>query len=389
MNKLYDSLPYDKEFEATVISTGNDKNGFFALLDKTLFFPAEGGQTPDKGTLNGITVIDVRIENDKIYHYLSEPDSLQSRDTVKGIIDWEHRFSNMQMHTAEHIFSGLVHRILSFDNVGFHLSDNSATMDYSGKLSDSDVRDIEEKVNEIIYQNIPVKASYPSEDELKRLTYRLKKELTGPIRIVDIPGVDTCACCAPHVRNTSEIGLFKVISYESYKGGTRIHYLAGKRAFLDYRKKSDSIKGISEALSAKPGDELEKLNLSITRLKELSFENIGLKNRLIEADISGNLHGTTLGVRFSGPEEIPLMKYTIDTMHKYYEGPCILFAGSDDTEYRFIFESEDSTACKLLDIVKEKFGAKGGGKGNSASGLLVAKRSDLESALKQFGYPDV
>lgn len=84
-------------------------------MDQTLFFPEEGGQTCDKGTLNDIEVVDVQIINDEIHHYTH---SALNGD-VQGIIDWTHRYTNMQHHTGEHILSGLIHKEFHVDNVDF------------------------------------------------------------------------------------------------------------------------------------------------------------------------------------------------------------------------------------------------------------------------------
>ena len=146
--KLYDKDAYGSEFTATVLSCEEDKRGYKVVLDKTFFFPEEGGQTPDIGTINGIEVTYVGIKDDIIAHYLEEP--IATGTTVTGKIDFTHRFRNMQMHSAEHIFSGLVHSRFGYNNVGFHLSDNSATMDYDGKFSYEEALELERKVNEII-----------------------------------------------------------------------------------------------------------------------------------------------------------------------------------------------------------------------------------------------
>ena len=158
MSKLYYEQPYATEFDAIVLcceeTTFNNQKAYDVILNKTLFFPEEGGQSPDKGNINDIRVLDVQIHNDVITHTLAQP--IAEGSEVHGEIDWEHRFSNMQQHSGEHIFSGTVHREYGFNNVGFHLSDNVVTMDFDGVLTAEQIQDIEWKVNEAIAKNIEI-----------------------------------------------------------------------------------------------------------------------------------------------------------------------------------------------------------------------------------------
>lgn len=277
--------PYMKQFNAIVVSCEQypaateaaETIKYDVVLDQTLFFPEEGGQTPDKGTIAGYPVVDVQIKDEIITHTIAVPileedpgvytgtvsdtdhdaafttedrPPFSVGDEVSGEIDWAHRFSNMQQHTGEHIFSGLVKKSFGYDNVGFHLSDSTVTMDYDGPLTEDDVRELEWEANRVIIRQLPVHASYPSDDELSKIDYRCKKELSGAIRIVSIPGVDDCACCAPHVKNTGEVGLLKVLDIQNYKGGVRLSILCGFRALLDYRIIRKHLRDISHISSA-------------------------------------------------------------------------------------------------------------------------------------------
>ncbi len=194
MRKLFYEDINITDFTATVVSCESvaEKKQYKVLLDATAFFPEEGGQSADKGTLNGLEVLDVKIKNDFIYHFLPEP--LAEGSTVTGHVDWAQRFDFMQQHSGEHIISGLVHKQFGYNNVGFHLSNNEVTLDFNGDFTTEQLRDIELRANEVIYQNLPVEVSYPSKEELAALTYRSKTEIEGQVRIVAIPGVDVCAC---------------------------------------------------------------------------------------------------------------------------------------------------------------------------------------------------
>ncbi|MBQ3773508.1 MAG: alanyl-tRNA editing protein, partial [Pseudobutyrivibrio sp.] len=195
---LYDQDAFARDFVGKVISCEEvkleDKIAYKVVLDKTVFFPEQGGQTSDIGTLDEVQVIDVQIEDDVIYHYCLS--GFLIGEEVHGVIDWEHRFNNMQQHTGEHIFTGLAHNTYGADNVGFHLSDNTVTLDLNIELSDEQVDYIEKKANEIIASDVAVKAYYPNQHLLGAINYRSKKEINGAVRLVEIEGVDLCACCA-------------------------------------------------------------------------------------------------------------------------------------------------------------------------------------------------
>ncbi len=375
--KLYDENAYIKEFDATVLSVSETEKGFKTELDRTAFFPEEGGQTPDKGTIEGIEVSYVEIKGDTIFHYLEKP--LLAGAKVHGIIDWDHRFRNMQMHSGEHVFSGLIYEKYGYNNVGFHLSDNSATMDYDGKLSKEEVLLLEKKANEVIYQNVVIKAEYPDKEALEALEYRSKKALSGPIRIVTVEGVDVCACCAPHVKSTGEIGILKIQSVENYKGGVRINYLCGFRALEEYERKLETLREISRALSAKPGEEIDKITKLSEDLKQALFELTALKYKNIKADIERNYdeEKSAKGFYVLSRDEASCMKYALSELLNSYNECAFVFAGDDENGYRYMAEAKVGDLLEIASLYKEKYGAKGGGRPNSIQGTLFGKIEDI------------
>lgn len=385
--KMYDPNAYATQFEAEVISCEKCENGYKVVLDKTLFFPEEGGQTPDEGKIEGCDVFDVQIKDGEIYHFLKR--SFAKGEIVTGCIDFKHRFKNMQMHSAEHIFSGLVHERFGYDNVGFHLSDNDATMDYNGKLSDEDIAEIEKCTNIAIYSAHEIKTYYPAESELEFLDYRSKAGIEGAVRMVEIEGVDLCACCAPHVKNTSEIGIFKVIRYESYKGGTRLHYLAGERAYEFLKEQFDSIQGLSRMLSVSPDKITEAVDKLQKDKKELEFSVGAFKRSKIDEDITARacekgfeaekLIGNCIYVLKK--EDAALLRFSVDVMKRYFEGIAVALCGDDESGYRFIIESDCVSVKEKVEILKNSFDCKCGGKDMSVQGNIVAGYDDIKAVF--------
>lgn len=377
--KLYDENAYLKEFDGKVISVTEEKDGYKILLDQTVFFPEEGGQSPDKGTLDGVEVTHVAIKGDEIYHYVSKP--LEPGMTVHGVIDWEHRFKNMQMHSAEHIFSGLVNSKFGFNNVGFHLSDNSATMDYDGKLSKEDVMALELEANRVIVSDRKISAEYPGPEALALLEYRSKKALSGPVRIVTVESVDVCACCAPHVSSTGQIGILKIISVENYKSGVRINYLAGFRALSDFESRIENLNDISKILSAKAGEEVSKVSKLNEDYNKLKFDYVALKNSLIELNIKKEFTDKKDGKYICPSEDSQYMRFIMESLRKVYPGTCVVLCGSKEEGYRYLIESSEKDLTEVSALLREKYQAKGGGRKESIQGTV---NCDSESVLNLF-----
>ena len=266
--KLYDTNSYLSEFDCRILSFGENKNRIFIETDKTAFFPEGGGQASDKGYLDEFYISDVQIVGDRIFHYTENiPETLsllQKKDTLHGKIDMKKRFSDMQQHSGEHIFSGLVCGNFGYNNVGFHLGTEVVTLDFDGMLGEDDITRIEFLANKAVWDNKEILVHFPTDEELKNINYRSKIEIEGQTRLVEIPGIDICACCAPHVKTTGEIGIIEVVAYERYKGGTRVSILCGERALKDIRHKLNENRKVSALTSSK---QLET-SVFVEKLKE-------------------------------------------------------------------------------------------------------------------------
>ena len=386
--ELYYESAYLKEFDATVISCSKGGDGsFFVCLDKTAFFPEQGGQSCDKGVIIDSSgkkhaVAHVSIQNGVITHVLDS--AIEAGDNVHGVIDFPHRFSNMQQHTGEHIFSGIVNSHFGYDNVGFHLSDSEVTMDYNGQLTDDEISKVEALVNEAIWANVEVICSFPSDEELSEIDYRSKKELTGAIRIVTIPGFDVCACCAPHVLRTGEIGLLKVVKAQNYKGGTRVSILCGKRA-LEYLSMEHGIVDDLVRIFTTSQDNIiasvEKLKSDLSDCKGQMAE---LQNRLLEyeiREIDEDLKNVFLVKEASLDQNV--MRKTVNLLAASHQGFCGVFSGDDKKGYRYIIASgtDNRDARDVQKMLSNEFGAKGGGNSPMIQGSISC--NDINAVINR------
>ena len=377
--KLYYESSHRKDFEAQVISCEPEGEGYKVVLDKTVFFPEGGGQYADTGILGGVHVLDVQEKDEIIYHYTDG--ALTPGEIVQGEIDWEKRFESMQQHSGEHIISGIVHGRFGYNNVGFHLGADYCTMDFDGPITKEQLKEIEEEANRIVYKNLNIEILYPTKEELKDLTYRSKIEIEGQVRIVNIPGVDICACCAPHVDRTGEIGNIKLVDMVSYKGGERITMLSGSRALTDHQQKEESVKKISALLCAKDTEVAE----AVEKLKE---EQLDLKNQVSvlkqkilayqakEIDITPELV-QVFDAELSGNEPRELMNLLLERGAKI----CAIFAGNDEEGYRYVIGSHSEDVRVISKKLNEAFQGRGGGKPQMVQGSLKGTAKNISEIL--------
>lgn len=381
--RLYDTDAYKTEFEAEVLACEEvetkEKKVYHVWLDQTLFFPEEGGQSPDMGSINGVEVLDVQIRDEVITHTLAAP--LAVGTTVKGIVDWKHRFYNMQQHSGEHIFSGIVHNRFGYDNVGFHLSDSVVTMDFNGVISSEDLEKIETEANQAIIENIPVEVSFPTKEELKTLEYRSKIEIEGQVRIVTIPGYDVCACCAPHVRRTGEIGMLKVMNVQSYKGGVRISILCGFRALEAFRQKADIITELMAQFSTNQ----EALVENVTKLKNtnqtMKNQLASAKQELMEYKVAAIPEDSENAILFESDLDTPVVRNVVNGLVEKFTGICAVFVGNDESGYQFIIGSKNKDCRQIAAALREKLSARGGGSDKMIQGSIAAKQLQIEECL--------
>lgn len=221
--KYYENDPYRTECAARITAAQPLEGGGGRLaLDGTVFYPEGGGQPADRGALTlesgeTLTVSDVHEQDGVIWHTVDAlPEAARPGAAVTARIDWAWRFDKMQQHTGEHILSGTLHRLFGAENVGFHIGAEAVRMDTSVPLTADQLRQAELEANQVIWQDAPVRVLYPTPEELARMTYRSKKEIAGQVRIVEIPGADTCACCGTHTATAGQVGLIKIIAAENY-----------------------------------------------------------------------------------------------------------------------------------------------------------------------------
>lgn len=381
--KLYDLDSHLKSCQALVLGCDyiEDRQCYGVYLNQTVFFPEGGGQFADTGFIEQIEVFDVQLEGDAVVHYTREPVPAGMEVTCK--ISWERRFDFMQQHSAEHIVSGLVYQKYGYSNVGFHLGLTETTLDFDGPLNAAQLKELEILANKAVYKNIPFDITFPDADALAAMSYRSKKELSGEVRIVTLPGYDVCACCAPHVYASGEIGCIKIVDAFAHRGGMRLTILCGSRALADYCEKQQSVLAVSNLLSAKQhlvAEAVEKCKkeqaASIRRINDLQAMVLEASLKTLPAPSE-----VTDVCLFQQDLDTKAIRNAVNTLCADYTGYCGIFSGNDETGYTFVLGSATKDCTLISGLFKAHFGAKSGGSAKMIQGSIAAAQSEIRAVL--------
>ena len=365
--KLYETDAYVQEFAAAVLSCTPAKGGYAVVLDRTAFFPEGGGQPCDLGTLGTAKVTDVHTDGATITHTTDAP--LEPGTAVTGRIDWPRRLDAMQQHTGEHILSGTLHRLFGAENVGFHIGTPYVRMDTSIPLSAAQLARAEAEANAAVRADTPVNCYIPDAATLAATEYRSKKELDGPVRLVEAGG-DCCACCGTHLTRTGEVGLIKIISFAHYKSGMRLAVACGQRAY-------DAVAGIwadTEAAGRLLSSPVGSLTPALERLQNgeaaLKARLAALQNTLAAACAEAAVPGTPAVLWVDGADGDGLRRVAMAITAKTNAPCCTLGPGGQGLAYALAAApgGDVRETCKALNAAYQ---GRGGGKPGFCQGSLA------------------
>ena len=374
--KLYYEDCHLAEFEAAVLSCTQTPRGWEILLDATAFYPEGGGQACDLGTLGHVRVLHVREEAETVVHLCDGP--LAPGAQVKGCIDYARRFDLMQQHTGEHMISGVIHRRYGYHNTGFHMGADVITIDFDGVIPAEDLPAIEAEVNAGIWKDLPIRCWYPSEEELPNVGYRTKKALPWPVRIVEIPEFDKCACCGVHVATTGQVGLVKLVNIMGCRGGSRMELVCGGRAMELLNRVFDQNRLVSQAFSAKileTGDAARRMNEALEREK-LRFAQL---QKQLFAGIAESYVNFGDVIRFQEDLDTVQIRELADAIAERCGGRAAVFSGSDDAGYGYALVARQGDLRPFGKAMTSALSGRGGGKPNFQQGRVMATRAEIEA----------
>ena len=371
--KLFYENSHLTTFSAQVLDCQENEKGYRIVLSATAFYPEGGGQACDLGTLGDVRVLDTREKDGILWHLCDGP--LEVGSTVTGQIDWQRRFSLMQQHSGEHIVSGIVHRRYGWHNVGFHMGSDVMTIDFDGPIPAEDLAQIELAANQAVWADLPVSCTWPSPEDLETIPYRTKKALPWPVRIVDIAGIDLCACCGTHVKRTGEIGLIKLISCVKFHAGVRIELACGSKALALTQAVFAQNRAVSQAFSAKmleTGEAAAKINEQLAAEK---FRANALQSALftLQAKAFAGKGNVWHFAENLAPAQI---RDLADSIAQVCGGWAAVLSGAEGN-YSICIVSRQGD----VKAIGQQLGARGGGKPGFFQGSLQAQRQQIEEML--------
>ena len=378
--KLYYIDSHMHRFTA-VCTACRDTGGRYAVtLDRTAFFPEGGGQLADTGSIGQVRVLDVHERGGEVWHYTAAP--LEPGREYECALDYEQRLRRMQNHSGEHVVSGHIHALYGADNVGFHMGTEFMTIDLSRELTWDELMEVEHRANETVRADLPVKTWFPAPAELAALEYRSKLDLTENVRIVEIPGVDRCACCAPHVAHTGEIGFIKLLDCVRHRGGVRVSLVCGMDALDAVRVMQDNVTAVSKAFSAKreeTGAAAERFLAGEQKLKERIAELSMANARMIAA--AAEAREGNICIFDSVLDEVALREL-VNMLSEKCTGYAAAFSGSDETGWRYIIGSRHVDLRKMAKEINSAICGKGGGTPEMIQGRAAAGRQMIQKFVE-------
>lgn len=374
--KLYYNDSFISSFEATVLSCEKTDDKYKIVLDKTAFFPEGGGQRADNGYIGQAYVIDAFEENGVVYHIADN--FVQVGVSYTCSIDWDLRFRRMQQHSGEHIVSGVVHSLFGYDNVGFHMEEDYVTVDFNGELTREHLDMVEDKSNEAIYKNYAINCYFPEATELNEIDYRSKLELTENVRLVEIENVDLCACCAPHLKSTGQVGIIKILDFMRHRGGIRVIIKSGADALADYRNKYRSVYNVSGLLSAKQGEITEAVERVINELDKVNRQYYSFRLSVAENKKQDLINCNGISYIIVSGFDADMMR-TVCNYGADNSKLCLVYSGDDDTGYSYVACSHSLNMRFFATEHNKALNGRGGGKDSMIQGKVSAKKSDIEN----------
>ncbi|NLW21948.1 MAG: hypothetical protein GXY88_01620 [Tissierellia bacterium] len=387
--KVYLENPYLRQLDCRIVDKKYMNNKYYIKTNKTIFYPnLAGGQPGDKGTINGVKVIDTYEDGSDIVHVVEE--NIHS-DRVKLSIDWDNRFDYMQQHSGQHLLSAVFYKLFNGETIGFYIGKEYVYIDINiAQITEKDIEKIEQFANKIIFSNFPIKSYIVEEDQVDKLPVRRDPAANSNIRIVEIDGFDFTPCCGTHLRSTGEIGLIKIRKVEPYKGNIRVEFVCGGRALKDYTWKSKYIKKISNLLSTKDREVYDRVEKLYAQKERLEQANRQLKEELNKYRSEELLKESQLvkGINFVINKFSDIEFEDMQNMISYLnstDNTISIFGIEDNKTGRFIISRSNNLNINMKNILKtimEKMNIKGGGSPQTVQG--GCPKGEVDSILKAF-----
>jgi alanyl-tRNA synthetase len=379
--RLYHDDAYLRRFDAEVVAITTYKATPAVVLDQTAFYPEAGGQLGDRGQLGGATVIDTQETDDgAIVHLISgEAPAVGAR--VTGELDWARRRQHMAQHTAQHLLSGALLDRAQAPTVSARLGESALTIDVSrDRIPEREIADAEDLTNDVIDDDVAIRAWFPTPDELASIKLRRDPKVTSDIRVVAIGEFDLSPCGGTHCARTSQLGAVRVTGAERYKGMTRVTFTAARRGRAELFARDQVLRGLASQFSCGPAE----VPLAVDKLRRdvdaAGGELTQLRSRLASAIIA-QLPGAGPAIA-ALPGDAELLR-SVAAKLTGAGRDAILCAPDDGGATVVIMRATGSTLdCGALwKQLAAKLGGRGGGRPDRADGRLAAPVADWPATI--------
>ena len=372
--KLFNDNVMLKNCKATVLACEERDGKFFVELDQTVIFPEGGGQLSDRGKINDINVLHASEKEGRLWHECDAPVEVGAK--VEVTLDWAVRLDRMQQHCGEHILSFVCWKLFDSNNIGFHMNEDTVTVDLDKALSEEELLQVEQESNAIIWENRPITVLNLESEEAAKLPMRkFNANLQGILRIVAVENADVCTCCGTHPPVTGMVGCLKIMRAERRKQGQRLEILCGARAMAEYAKQNRILRDLATDLSAKVDEvperyakmkeEMANLNEALkektAKLLDIEIQEV-LAKAETRADGAKLLH-LVLDDAKTGKNLLPRVGALENTVS------VILAVQPERISYFVVLGKNTAGDCRAyIKLLNDTFGGRGGGKPDGAQG---------------------
>jgi alanyl-tRNA synthetase len=372
--RLHRDDPYLLEFDARVLARLEHDGRPAVVLDETAFYAESGGQPWDLGTIGAVPVLAVVEKGDEVVHVLGAP---LLADHVHGSVDAERRRDHRQQHHGQHLFSRALLEIAGANTVSFHLGGEVSTIDLDRAVSDDQVDRALRRTNDVIWEARPVRVRTTTRAEAEALGVTVPEEAGDAVRLVEAEGFDLQPCGGTHPRSTAEVGCIALVGQERYKGGSRLRFVCGHRAFAAAREQGrilDKLAGLLSSSRADLPEAVERLlDQAVASRKAMAAlleRALRLEARHLYAEAAADRTSppTIVVARFEGrdPEELLGLAQALVA-----EGRCLALLGTATGKAHLVFAQSPGVGCDVPGLLKEAvvfLGGRGGGRGDLARG---------------------
>jgi alanyl-tRNA synthetase len=376
--RLYYDDSYTTRFDAVIATRGEHRGRPAVELERTFFYPESGGQQADRGTLGGAPVADVQADEDgRVWHVVG--DALADAATIEAQVDWARRFDAMQQHTGQHVLSAAFERVLEAPTLSSSLGEGHSTIEVGLDAIDwPAVTRVEEAAQRVIWEDRPVERHWVDDEGVKRFKLRKPPQVSGRIRIVEIPDWDVSACGGTHTRRTGEVGAIKIVRWEKVRGNTRIEFLCGERAWRDHVWRTEALVDGARRRTLKDRELLEHLERAAAERDTLRRRLDELNERMIATEAREAVGTPPRGVTRFDAERArdEVRRFVIQCIAS---GAPYAVAGAGAPEPVVVAGRAKSGGADLKTLVPELL-TRSRGKGGGSPDLVQASAADAAAA---------